>query len=131
MTNQTSPVSETPTNRQIHDAIANALSNGRTYSNIQEAVREIQKLYAGHAQTPSDTTRDLRALFQAIYDLIDDEDAAEPLDVAIAHAKKGLKIIAALSDTSTDRELLPLDAGLHNLAFPDSSPNSSTDRQNK
>lgn len=47
---QSSAASATPTNRQLHDAIADAISRGRTYSGIQEAVREIQKLYGDAAQ---------------------------------------------------------------------------------
>lgn len=50
-----------------------------------------------HFDISQQSIRDIRALLQAIYDLIDDEDAAEPLDDAIAHAKKALVII----DSST------------------------------
>ena len=47
-------LAQTPTNRELHDAIASALrQHGLTYSGIQEAVRSIQKLYG-----PSDTSTD-------------------------------------------------------------------------
>lgn len=41
---------------------------------------------------------DIRVLLQAIYDLIDDEEAAEPLDYAIAHAKKALAILDTINE---------------------------------
>jgi hypothetical protein len=76
--------------------------------------------------TPADTSAsvvgDLKGMFQAIYDLIDDEDAAEPLDCAIAHAKKGLAIIRAL--TSQVRA----DAGSGELHFPEGANVDRTDK---
>jgi len=41
----------------------------------------------------SSDIHDVRVLLQAIYDLIDDEDIGEPLDYAIAHAKKAIAIL--------------------------------------
>lgn len=46
-------IAATPTNRQLHDAIARAVTH-RTYSGIQDAVREIQKLYGDLAQSSRD-----------------------------------------------------------------------------
>lgn len=59
------------------------------------------------AAAPQDALRDVRALLQAIYDLIDDEDAAEPLDYAIEHAKKAIVILDVYThsrpfDSTTD-----------------------------
>ena len=45
-----------PSNRDLHDAIANALQHcGLTYSGIQEAVRSVQKLYGDHAPRQEET----------------------------------------------------------------------------
>lgn len=46
---------QAPTNRQLHDAIARAVTY-RTYSGIQDAVREIQKLYGSSVASTSRAT---------------------------------------------------------------------------
>lgn len=96
-----SPVSETVTNRQLHDVIANAISKGRTYSGIQEAVREIQKLYAGHAQTEKQQIKDA---FYAGYWAWFGPATKQELDRGCSELDESwLEYEAALSDTSTDR----------------------------
>ena len=67
----------------------------------------IVKALRAPAATSPHALRDVRALLQAIYDLIDDEEAAEPLDYAIAHAKKALDILDVYThshpfDSTTD-----------------------------
>ena len=57
-----------PTNRQLHDAIAEALSGTPTYSRVQEAVREIQKLYAGAAQASLDLDAMRETIRRALID---------------------------------------------------------------
>ena len=58
----------------------------------------------------ADAIGQVRVLLQKIYDLIDAEDAAEPLDDAIALAKKGLEILDGKSADVTGYVLMPREA---------------------
>jgi hypothetical protein len=59
---------------------------------------ETDPAYFHSSAATGDALHDIKVLLQAIYDLIDDEDAAEPLDYAIAHAKKALEILATINE---------------------------------
>lgn len=94
MTDQDQPPTspQTPSNRQLHDAIAGALQQqGMTYSGIQQAVRDVQALYAAPLPRLSNETVDVRE--------ISDEDMRRLLSAKDVGAGRGKlkRILAALS----------------------------------